>query len=91
MKSSVDFNKNLMIAHPLEPYLHGVTGTQGAKGEFMLEVNRDISLVNKYLDALKDEYKAPVEWWIEKNKGMAQQDDDSWILDDHDQPDPPII
>ncbi|XVF25682.1 hypothetical protein REPUB_Repub13aG0234700 [Reevesia pubescens] len=90
MKSYIDFSKNLMIAHQLEVYLHGVAGTQGAKGKFKLEVNRDISLVNKHSDALKDEYNVPIEWWIEKNKGMAQQDDGSWILDDH-EPDSPIV
>ncbi|KAE8659675.1 F-box protein [Hibiscus syriacus] len=91
LKTHIDLTKNLMIAHQLEIYLHGVAGTHGDKGEFKLEVNRDISLVNIYLDALKDELQVPAEWWIEKNKGMVQQDDGSWILDDHEPDIPPTL
>uniref|UniRef100_A0A0V0GU58 Phospholipase A1 n=1 Tax=Solanum chacoense TaxID=4108 RepID=A0A0V0GU58_SOLCH len=73
--------------HLLEPYLHGIAGTQGI-GMFVgfkLEVNRDISLVNKQWNILKDEHCIPPLWWSEKHKGMVQQEDGCWLLQDRDE------
>ncbi|KAL3652651.1 hypothetical protein CASFOL_002332 [Castilleja foliolosa] len=46
-------------------------------------VRRSIALVNKGSSALNDRYSIPGCWWCEKNKGMVQSSDGSWILDDH--------
>lgn len=67
--------------HSLELYLHGVAGTIGDKREgFLRTPVRDIALVNKHEDALKDSYKIIKSWWIEKNNGMVLGVDGKWVL-----------
>ncbi|OMO65333.1 Lipase, class 3 [Corchorus olitorius] len=67
----------LFIAHDLEIYLHGVAGEQ--KDGFRVEVDRDIALINKHLDHLKDDYKVPAEWWRNENrKNMVQMENGHW-------------
>lgn len=83
LKVLTDEKQRLASWHDLEVYLHGVAGTQGTESnDFKLEVKRDLSLVNKASDYLKDEYNVVGGWWTEKNKAMIQMDDGSWVLDD---------
>ncbi|KAF7120088.1 hypothetical protein RHSIM_Rhsim13G0186400 [Rhododendron simsii] len=80
---------NLSSLHNLRAYLHGIGETQGSKGGFELEADRDIALVNKSLDNwdwLKDDYGVPGSWnwwWSVPDKGMVQEENWSWKLMDH--------
>ncbi|KAF4355110.1 hypothetical protein G4B88_004322 [Cannabis sativa] len=68
--------------HNLELHLHGVAGTQDVFGGFNLQIDRDLGLMNKGGDFVKDEYLKITSWWTEKNKSMVQNDDGSWELED---------
>ncbi|XP_059436715.1 phospholipase A1-II 4-like [Corylus avellana] len=83
----VESNEAKSKAHNLEVYLHGVAGTHGEDGDFKLEVNREIALVNKVSDALDDKLLVLDNWWITKNKSMVQNDDGSWVLMDRESDD----
>ncbi|KAK3184021.1 hypothetical protein Dsin_031307 [Dipteronia sinensis] len=74
---------NIAIWHDLEVYLHGIAGTQGVSNPFKLAVPRDISLVNKQTDALKQDNSVPSNWWVMGNRGMTQGNDGKWTLHDH--------
>ncbi|KAI4296889.1 hypothetical protein L6164_036809 [Bauhinia variegata] len=71
LDSPLDF----AVSHYLEVYLHGVAGTQGRKGGFKLMVKRDIALLSKTVDNLKDEHKDALAWRIEKNMSLSQHGD----------------
>ncbi|KAI4371997.1 hypothetical protein MLD38_010285 [Melastoma candidum] len=78
-----DAGLDLSKKHSLQVYLHMMAGKEGPDGAFELVVDRDIALVNRSIDALKEEYLVPAAWWVALNMGMVQQDDGSWKLMDH--------
>ncbi|CAM6063588.1 unnamed protein product [Sphagnum tenellum] len=81
---------NILNCHNLEGYLHVVSGHQGSDGlgkkqnnsspSFTSPPSRDIALVNKSSDFLKDGHFVPDSWWQIENKGLVYQvSDGKWI------------
>ncbi|XP_062102959.1 phospholipase A1-IIdelta-like [Humulus lupulus] len=68
--------------HNLQANLHMVAGWNGPDSKFGLKVKRSLALVNKSCRFLKEEFKVPEFWWVEKNKGMVYDDEtQEWVLD----------
>ncbi|KAK7312167.1 hypothetical protein VNO77_35831 [Canavalia gladiata] len=71
---------DLGCAHNLEVHLHLVDGYHGKEKRFLLASKRDIALVNKSCDFLRNEYGVPPYWRQEENKGMVRTADGRWML-----------
>ena len=80
--------------HNLQGILHTVAGWNGEDGEFKLQVNRSVALVNKSSAFLKDENLVPESWWVERNKGMVLGPTGDWELEQpvaENMPVPPVV
>lgn len=86
---TLNLNNDFTFEHHMEVYMHGVAGSQGkdGSGEFQLVVNRDVTLINKNWDRLKDEFGVVANWWTQKNKSMVQMNDGKWVLTDREETD----
>ncbi|XP_042483132.1 phospholipase A1-Igamma3, chloroplastic-like [Macadamia integrifolia] len=71
---------DLGCAHNLEAYLHLLDGYHGKGCRFCLASKRDIALVNKSSDFLREDYNVPPYWRQDENKGMVRSADGRWIL-----------
>ncbi|TVU18262.1 hypothetical protein EJB05_34351, partial [Eragrostis curvula] len=78
----INWPQTPVTLHNLELYLHGIAGEQGSAGGFRLEVERDLALVNKGIDVLKDEYPVPGCWWVIQHKGMVKNEEGKYELRD---------
>ncbi|KAI3763045.1 hypothetical protein L1987_53494 [Smallanthus sonchifolius] len=72
--------------------LHTLSGWNGKDGDFDWGlVKRSLGWVNMSTDLLRKEFKVPVNWWAEKNRGMVLNEYGDWVLSpldrrDHDLP-----
>ncbi|CAI0444958.1 unnamed protein product [Linum tenue] len=87
---SSSYLKVLLNPHSLELYMHGVAGYNGIE-PFKFVAQRDIALLNKEDDHLKEEYNVPPKWRSMRNKAMYQSDDGSWKLHDYMPPPPETV
>ncbi|KDP21364.1 hypothetical protein JCGZ_21835 [Jatropha curcas] len=77
---------SLPNAHNLEAQLHLLDGYHGKGTKFELAIERDIALVNKSSDFLKDELLVPPSWKQDENKGMVFQNG-RWVEPERPKPD----
>ncbi|GAB4830469.1 Phospholipase A1-Igamma1, chloroplastic [Ancistrocladus abbreviatus] len=68
-----------ICAHNLEALLHLLDGYHGKGRRFLLATGRDIALVNKACNFLKDHHQIPPFWHQDKSKRMVRSKDGRWI------------
>ncbi|XP_058748604.1 phospholipase A1-Igamma2, chloroplastic-like [Vicia villosa] len=71
---------NAACAHNLEAHLHLLDGYHGKNREYEATTYRDIALVNKGCDFVKDEFSVPPKWRQELNRNMVKAENGKWIL-----------
>ncbi|OMO54735.1 Lipase, class 3 [Corchorus capsularis] len=70
---------DLACFHNMEAHLHLIAGYHGRGRKFILANGRDVALVNKAADFLKDHYLIPPNWLQRENKGLVQDQKGNWI------------
>jgi hypothetical protein len=53
----------------------------GRNREYEATTNRDIALVNKACDFVKEEHSVPPNWRQDLNRNMVRTEDGRWVLD----------
>ncbi|XP_057720919.1 phospholipase A1-Igamma2, chloroplastic-like [Arachis stenosperma] len=79
-------NGDSACAHNLEAHLHLLDGYHGRKREFESSSGRDVALVNKDCDFLRDEESVPPAWRQDLNRGLVRGPHGRWM-----QPDRPTL
>jgi hypothetical protein len=73
---------DVQTRHNLECYLHALAGDQGDGKDFQMVVDREVALVNKSADTLKDKYPAvPANWWVINHKRKITGVVGRWMFD----------
>ncbi|QCD97696.1 phospholipase A1-Igamma2, chloroplastic-like [Vigna unguiculata] len=73
-------NGDPACAHNLEAMMHLLDGYHSKYDPFKRTSERDVALVNKACDFLKDEYKVPPNWRQELNKNMIKTEGGRWVF-----------
>ncbi|KAL8153709.1 hypothetical protein V2J09_011469 [Rumex salicifolius] len=76
LKETNDFS----CFHNLETYLHLLNGHHGDGLRFALMGGRDIALVNKSVDFLKESLLVPPKWFQRENAGMIRDGGGHWRM-----------
>ncbi|CAK9168532.1 unnamed protein product [Ilex paraguariensis] len=71
---------DLACFHNLEAHLHLLDGYHGKGSRFWLASGRNIALVNKTSDFLKDHLLVPPNWWQTENKGLNRNHVGHWVV-----------
>ncbi|KAK8630300.1 hypothetical protein V6N13_079098 [Hibiscus sabdariffa] len=67
--------------HNMDVYGHGVAIKDIEKDTPIDKLDHDLSLVNKHLDRVKNEYKIPSNWWTGENREkMVQLENGRWVV-----------